>query len=169
MSPSRDQLSLFVDGPAADTLNALRARLDPVQAGLIPAHVTVCREDELQDLPALGTDALRARLHGHPPLTLRFGPPQRFGGHGVLLPCVAGQSALDELRRCLLGRESVRPQAAHLTLAHPRNPRAPGNGDRLEDAAPVHALCLADLRWIRQSDGGPWQTIARFSLGPGPR
>lgn len=169
MSLPRDQLSLFVDGPVGDTLNALRATLDPIQAGLIAAHVTVCREDELGDLLALGTRALARRLQEAAPLTLRFGAPERFGGHGLLLPCVAGQPAFDDLRRHLLGRQDVRPQPAHLTLAHPRNARAPGNTDRLPSLPPLPALTLTRLCWIRQTAGQAWETVARFSFGPGPR
>ena len=169
MSDTRDQLSLFVDGPDGRRLNALRAVLDPVQAALIPAHVTVCREDELQAMVALGEESLTARLLGSAPLTAVFGPPERFCGHGVLLPCTAGQPGLDDLRRRLLGHEAVRPQPAHITLAHPRNPQAPGNREPLPtDLAPL-TLQLTDLRWIRQTRGGPWQTVARFSLGPAPR
>lgn len=169
MSVSRDQLSLFIGEPEAELLNARRAVLDPVQAGLIPAHVTVCREDELHDLLPLGIDALAARLLGSAPLVLQFGPPERFGGHGLLLPCTAGQPQLDALRRRLLGEGDLRAQPAHITLAHPRNPRAPGNVDPITLTPAAAALVLSDLRWIRQIDGGPWQTIARFSLGPAPR
>lgn len=169
MSNARDQLSLFLSGPGADALNACRAVLDPVQARLIPAHVTVCREDELADLLSLGPQGLTARLHGSTPLTLQFGAPECFGGHGVLLPCTAGQAQLDDLRRRLLGRADVRPQPAHVTLAHPRNPRAPGRGDALPDVATTAPWTLTDLRWIRQVEGGAWETIARFSLGPAPR
>lgn len=169
MSTTRDQLSLFLGGPGAQALNACRALLDPVQARLIPAHVTVCREDELQELPAGGLAALTARLHGSAPLDLQFGAPERFGGHGVLLPCTAGQAGLDALRRRLLGRDDVRAQPAHITLAHPRNPRAPGNGDALPERLAVSSWALTDLRWIRQVDGGVWATVARFSLGPAPR
>lgn len=166
MSASRDQLSLFVGGEPGRQLDALRAVLDPVQAGLIPAHVTVCREDELGWLDVAG---LTARLHGAAPLTLKFGEPARFGGHGVLLPCIAGQDGLDALRRQLLGRDDVRPQPAHITLAHPRNPQAAGNHGSLPQLAGTLALTLTDLRWIRQTAGGPWQTIARFSLRPATR
>ena len=169
MNTSRDQLSLFLSGPGANAVNACRAVLDPVQAHLIPAHVTVCREDELGELLSLGAEDLRARLQGCASLTLSFGPPERFGGHGVLLPCTGGQTQLDDLRRRLLRRDEVRAQPAHITLAHPRNPRAPGNADELP--APVQAApwTLSDLRWIRQVDGGVWATVARFSLGPALR
>lgn len=166
MSASRDQLSLFIGDTPGRQLDALRAVLDPIQAALIPAHVTVCREDELG---SLDLTALAARLHGATALTLQFGAPARFGGHGVLLPCLAGQDGLDALRRQLLGRDDLRPQPAHITLAHPRNPPAPGNRDPLPQDLPAMTLTLTDLRWIRQTAGGPWQTMARFSLGPAPR
>lgn len=156
---TRDQLSLFVEGIAGERLDALRREMDPVQAGLIPTHVTLCREDELDGLtPAL----LAERLGGALPLVLSFGPPERFSGHGVLLPCTAGQADLDALRRRVLGRDDVRHQAAHITLAHPRNPRAPGN--RLPSLGEPLTLTLRSVRWIRQHGAGPWQTVACVPL-----
>jgi len=155
----RDQLSLFVSGLEGERLNLLRQRLDPVQAALIPAHVTLCREDELARLPGL-----RASLAGAAALTLEFGPPVRFEAHGILLPCTAGQAAFDALRRRVLGRSDIRHQAAHLTLAHPRNPKSPSNRLPVEALASGLVLTLSDLRWIRQVGSQPWQTLDRQRL-----
>jgi hypothetical protein len=46
----RRQLSLYVPEPIATRLEAVRRVLDPVQHALIPAHVTLCRDDELEAL-----------------------------------------------------------------------------------------------------------------------
>lgn len=166
MTPSRDQLSLFLDGAEAASIEAWRLTLDPVQASLIPAHVTLCRDDELDGLsPQLLADRL---LHARA-LVLTFGPAERFGEHGLLLPCQAGQAALDALRRRVLGRSDARPQPAHITLAHPRNPRAPGNIDPIPLSLAPLTVQLTDLRWIRQMAGQPWQTLRRFSLDAAPR
>jgi len=163
---TREQLSLFVSGPGGERLDALRRQLDPVQAALIPAHVTLCREDELAALDE--PVGLASRVAGSSPVTLRFGPPERFHEHGILLPCVSGQDAFDALRRHVLGRDDVRHQGAHITLAHPRNPKANGNRWRLAAlATPAEGLTLtlSDLRHIRQADTQPWQTLARWDLG----
>lgn len=162
--PVRDQLSLFVSGPDDDRLDTLRRLLDPIQAALIPAHVTLCREDEIDGLP----DPLD-RAAGAAPVALRFGPPERFHEHGILLPCIAGQAEFDALRRRLLGRNDVRHQAAHITLAHPRNPKAPGNRLPLAELATGLTLTLTDLRWIRQAATLPWQTLVRYELNPAAR
>ena len=165
MSATRDQLSLFVSGTEGERLDALRRELDPVQAGLIPAHVTLCREDELTALPHLAP-----RLSDPVAVTLRFGPPERFHEHGILLPCIAGQDAFDALRRQLLGRSDIRHQSAHLTLAHPRNPKATGNRLPLAELAELGeglALTLTDLRWIRQTGAQPWQTLIRCPAAGG--
>jgi len=162
---SRDQFSLFVTGADGERLDRLRRELDPVQAALIPAHLTLCREDELAGLEGLG-----ARLAAAAPLRLRFGPPERFDGHGILLRCVEGQTEYDALRRHLLGRPDARHADAHLTLAHPRNPQAAGSRWPIPSLADGLALTLADLRWIRQtSPQQPWQTLARWTLGQAPR
>ena len=165
MPERRAQLSLFVPPEAARPIEAVREAVDPVQHGLIPAHVTLCREDELGDLAAV-----RARLRHAPfgPLLLRFGPPRRSHGHGLLLACTGGGERFRALRAHVLGSERIGDLSPHLTLAHPRNPRAPGNSLRataalrggVERAFPTVYL-------IEQGGGGPWRVLEAFSL-PGP-
>lgn len=158
---ARDQLSLFASGSAGEQLNALRRVLDPVQAARVPAHVTLCREDEIGGLADVAP-----HLAGVMSLTLRFGPPQQFQEHGILLPCVGGQAEFDTLRRRVLQRNDLRFHGAHLTLAHPRNPRAPGNRLPIDALAGGMTLTFTELRWIRQPGAThPWQTLARWDLG----
>ncbi len=160
---TRTQLTLFVPAPHAEVIEAVRRVLDPVQASLIAAHVTLCREDELAGLPA---SALRERLAGAGRLTLGFGAPVAFDGHGILLPCVRGEREFRALRVKALGRDDARDQRPHLTLAHPRNPRAPGN-------SLAHASVPSDARvltfevacLIRQDDAAPWRVLESFALG----
>lgn len=160
----RIQLSLYVSSAERALLESVRQLLDPIQARLIPAHVTLCREDELVDVaPAL----LRARLERAGAVTLRFGPPEPFHGHGVLLPCVAGDDDFQALRRCVLGGGAVRRHAPHITLAHPRNPKASSN------LAANVALLPGDLAFtfssvcrIEQVGMQPWQVLDEFELAP---
>ena len=160
----RRQLTLFVPSPVSATLERIRQELDPVQARLIRAHVTLCREDELD---GVGFDDVRERLRRQSmsELALRFGPARIFAGHGVLLPCVGGEALFHQLRAGALGRAEIRVQEAHITLAHPRNPRAPAN-----NAAHVAALeTLATISFgtvslIEQEPGQPWDVLDTATL-----
>ena len=158
----RRQLTLFVPDAWAASLERVRSVLDPVQHGLIAAHVTLCREDELAGVDASSLDE---RLPGAGALTLGFGPAQRFAGHGVLRPCIAGTGAFEALRQRALGRADLRTAQAHLTLAHPRNPRAPGNVDaRLAESAAPLQLRFDEVAWIEQDGDAPWAVLRRWAL-----
>lgn len=171
---SRRQLSLFVPRDAVTDIEAIRRLADPVQSRLIPAHVTLCREDEIG---AIGLPDLQARLgHARGPITLRFGPPERFGGHGILMPCIGGTEEFQSLRDLVLAVRGARPHAPHLTLAHPRNPKLPGND--LRTAAPLRSglsVTFDAVQLIEQVDDAPWVVRGTVPLGahvsatcPGP-
>jgi 2'-5' RNA ligase len=161
---SRVQLTLFATGPAVERIEEIRRLLDPVQFNLIAAHVTLCREDELE---GLNTAVLRRRLSAPEvgPLTLTFGAPESFSTHGVLLPCDAGEENFRALRQLVLGSATPRRQAPHITLAHPRNPKFAGNslaaasGLTNIGAIRFEAVCL-----IQQDGASPWQIVERFEL-----
>jgi 2'-5' RNA ligase len=161
----RTQLTLFVAPPESAPLEALRHRLDPVQAALIPAHVTLCREDEIA---ALASDTLldRVRRWPHGPLTLAFGAAQRFQGHGALLQGEQGLQPFQQLRQWLLADPAARVHHAHLTLAHPRNPRAAGNTDAaLAAAPPALQLRFSQVALIQQTGAQPWRRLWQAPLG----
>lgn len=161
---TRVQLTLFVPGAAAEVVESVRKSLDPIQFKLIPAHVTLCREDELE---ALNSAALQLRLAAPEakPITLDFGPPERFDTHGILLPCISGDDEFQALRRLVLGSKCARRQSPHITLAHPRNPRSPNNS--LTAAASLAGGLRVRFRTvcrIRQDGNSPWQVLDRFPL-----
>lgn len=160
----RRQLTLFVTGAWAPGLDKLRRVLDPVQAALIAAHVTLCREDEIASSTP---DDLFRRLASWSagPLTLVFGRPVRFNGHGVLLPCEQGCADFQRLRQWLLQPQTAREHAAHITLAHPRNPRSAGNTDAALAACPdLPSLQFGTLALIEQQGAGAWTRLAEARL-----
>jgi 2'-5' RNA ligase len=165
----RIQLSLYVPQSASAELETVRGVLDPVQASLIPAHVTLCREDEIQDLDP---SVLRSRLAAPEatPVTLRFGPPEQFHGHGVMLPCVAGEPEFKSLRQWVLGSLAVRHQAPHITLAHPRNPKSARNALSDLPTLPNGIVITFNVVSRIQQDGiAPWQVLEQYTLGTADR
>lgn len=161
---SRVQLSLFVPPPDAVPLERARRLLDPIQAALIPAHVTLCREDELESIDLRRLDAIIAASRAAP-VCLRFGAAEVFKGHGVLLPCIDGEENFHDLRCRLLRSSIVRRHAPHLTLAHPRNPRAPLNIPANLHAVPAGlVVTFAVVHHILQDGVQPWRVIATHAL-----
>ncbi len=163
-SPVRRQLSLYVPAVSAGPIEAVRVLLDPLQQRLIPAHVTLCREDELGEL-----DAVRARLAGSAmhALQLAFAAPQRFSTHGVLLPCIGGVEQFRRLRQALLPATAMREQSPHITLAHPRNPACEGDSLAIAGALPGQiTIVFTAIRLIEQTGGAAWRELERFELAP---
>jgi 2'-5' RNA ligase superfamily len=158
----RKQLSMYLPAAAAREIEAVRRVMDPIQHRLIPAHITLCREDELIDLAAIQHRLDSVLMQ---PLTLRFGQPQIFSGHGVLLPCVAGEDAFRRLRETVLGSNDIREQMPHITLAHPRNPKAPGNtqqnASRLQHDI---TITFPTIFLIEQEGSAPWRVLSRTTL-----
>lgn len=162
MPGNRRQLSMYVPHDAAREIEAVRRIVDPIQSRLIPAHVTLCREDELGDLASV-----LARLRGAPfkPLTLRFGKPVAFAGHGILLECVEGEDGFLALRQYLLASSRVREQKPHITLSHPRNPRSEGNSLNNASTLPeVIEVTFPGVYLIEQEGGRPWQLLEKYEL-----
>lgn len=165
---ARRQLTLFVPEAFAGVLEPVRARLDPVQHALIAAHVTLCREDELAHCSG---QAWRDRLAAYgaspraTPLTLTFGSATAFAGHGVLLPCIAGEPDFHALRVLLLGDTTIRRHEPHLTLAHPRNPRAPQNVPATYADLPApRSLAFRTVSLIEQAGQEPWRVLDTYTL-----
>jgi hypothetical protein len=93
-------------------------------------------------------------------VSLTFGEAMAFAGHGILLPCVGGDAAFHALRVAVLAPQSARAAAAHITLAHPRNPRAPGNHLTTTRRLPASFdVTFPTLALIEQRGDAPWAVI----------
>ncbi|MBI1324499.1 hypothetical protein GC170_15120 [bacterium] len=155
----RSQLTMFVRENLAGPIEAIRIIVDPVQHSLIPAHVTLCREDELEKY-----EGWRERLAAMPAemilQTLRFGRAESFAGHGILLPCIEGIERFRILRQTILGSDTIRDARPHMTLAHPRNPKSPGNAIEIACGLPSEFEITFDtIRLIEQFDSNPWNVV----------
>ena len=115
--PTRRQISLILPEAQRSLVEPIRQKFDPIQHALIPAHVTLCRDDELPDL-----QQLMQRLERLEPflITMEFGQPQELPDGCVLLRPTTGIEQFQALRLLILGT-TARAYWAHLTLLHPRN------------------------------------------------
>jgi 2'-5' RNA ligase len=162
MHEIRKQLSLYVPANAAKEIEAVRKIVDPIQSNLIPAHITLCREDELHEL-----STIKARLAHIPvkPITLRFGKPEIFSAHGLLLNCIDGEGDFRLLREYLLASKNIKNQRPHITLAHPRNPKANGNllgnTSRLPE---MIEITFSTIYLIEQTRNEPWRVLEKYEL-----
>lgn len=117
----RRQLTLFVDQSQAIAIEKVRRQFNPQQAKLIKAHVTLCREDEIEDL-----DKVLKALSQLTSLTItiEFTEVKRIeNGKGVLLTPIHIPAKFENLRRQILSGITNDPRELqpHITLMHPRN------------------------------------------------
>lgn len=148
---TRRQASLYLND--APLIESVRMRFNPAQAKLIPAHVTLIREDEVADW-----DELHQQLKsvGDIELTLQFGAPKREANL-VYLPVVSGTYEFDELRSALLPGTTPRKHNPHLTVIHPRNGICTDAiFEEILDALSAFEATFTTVSLIEQTDGGPW-------------
>jgi hypothetical protein len=154
-SMKRRQASLYL--PDQFNIESFRLRFNRAQALLIPSHVTLCREDEVDDW-----DALRARLESLSPfeLTLGFGAPVRENNF-VFLPVTEGLNSFHEFRCAVLTQEA-RQHVPHVTIIHPRNGTCtdPIFADALATISSFR-YTFREVMLIEQEGEGAWNVIAR--------
>lgn len=152
---NRRQASLFL--PDLFQIESLRRRYNPVQARLIPAHVTLCREDEVADW-----DAVRTRLESLCPfeIALGFGAPIRENNF-VFLPVLEGSDRFHEFRCEILTNDSRR-HVPHVTIIHPRNGTCTDEvfADITANVASFQCT-FREVVLIEQKGDGIWKTIVR--------
>ena len=151
--PMRRQLSLFLPPDQRSVVEPIRQRLDPLQHAMIPAHVTLCRDDELATWPPV-RECL-ATLNSFS-ITMRFGEPEVLPDGCVLLRPTHGIEEYQHLRQLVLG-PSATAHGAHLTLLHPRN-SAGATYDLAEISNALTGLTATfrTIALIEQGESGKW-------------
>jgi hypothetical protein len=159
----RRQLTLFVEQKDAENIEKIRKQFNPKQSELIKSHVTLCREDEIENL-----EQVLANLYGlgSMEITIEFGKVVRFdNGKGVFLPAKADSIEFHELRRQILRdiNDNPRRQEPHITLLHPIN--STGTDDifsQVEEIQLPSTLTFTTISLVEQTDGGPWNIVQEF-------
>lgn len=156
---NRRQATLFLTG--VPTIDNIRERFNPAQAKLIATHVTLIREDEVDDWETL---ADRVRKLSLPEIALQFGDPQLENGL-LYLPCVGSTAEFDGLRAALLNSPPARKHSPHITLIHPRNGRCSNESfDEITGLLDSFGHVFGEIAFIEQRNGGAWQTLQTFPL-----
>ncbi|CAN5241134.1 hypothetical protein BH20ACI2_BH20ACI2_12020 [soil metagenome] len=149
----RRQLTLFLPLAHRVVVDPIRQRLDPLQHAIVPAHVTLCRDEELT--PWQGLSQNLANL-GPFAITLQFGEPQVLSDGCVLLRPSHGAEEYQHLRRSILG-PLAKHHGAHITLLHPRNVAGVTyNLAEINHALIGLTITFRTISLIEQHGAGPW-------------
>lgn len=161
----RRQLTLFVKPEDAIQIEKVRQTFNPHQFNLIPAHVTLCREDEIADIDTVINNLNTLNF---PPIEIEFETVKMFDNeNGVLLTGVNNSFEFQELRkRILMGiYESPGKHEPHITLMHPRNSNC--TPEIFEQIKMIHfpeKLKFNKISLIEQVDGRKWEILQEFEL-----
>ena len=79
-------------------IKKIRAEFSPIQFKLIPAHVTLCRENEIEHIEKVIENIIS--LAPGNPLRIEFDKVERFdNGKGLLIPAKSENTDFNELRK----------------------------------------------------------------------
>lgn len=160
---TRLQLTLFADENVSEHIEHIRRTFNPEQHALIQAHVTLCREDELEPV-----EKVRSNLESleFAPITIHFGKPVRFSDEkGVLLPAIGNNTPFFILRELVLKGvvETLRKHEPHLTLMHPRNATCTDAiFEKIQKTDLPESLTFKKISLIEQEMGEKWRVLNEY-------
>ena len=161
----RRQLTLFASPNDTKVIEAVRQKYNPIQFGLIRSHVTLCREEEIEDLANIVGILQQLRF---PKLGIYFGPVTTFSdGQGVWLPDNGKNETFHELRSRILGEKEIDTHRVqpHLTLMHPLNSTCnPTLFQEISSYPLPTELTFAEVSLIEQTGGQAWKILQSFPL-----
>ncbi len=164
MEHTRKQLTLFIND-ATGTIENIRETYNFLQFVLIPAHVTLCREDEIEPIEKI-IERLRS-ISLEKPLRITFNKVERFDkGKGVFITSTDDNHDFMELRKLILGKpEFTKEQIPHITLMHPRNSTC---NDKIFDEIKTYRfpteLEFTKVSLIQCINGGKWTVLQDFEI-----
>ena len=165
MIKRRKQLTLFVQETEAAIIDAVRREFNPEQYHLIKSHVTLCRENELEQIEKV-TETLSELKHSC--ITIQFGEAIRFSdGKGVLLPATGDNETFHQLRKIALQPINEKPvkHQPHITLMHPRNSTCTDQlFEQIKKYQLPHQLSFTKISLIEQEYESKWHVLKEFYL-----
>lgn len=164
MENIRKQLTLFINEPNGN-IEKIRAEFNPEQYNLISAHITLCREDEIE--PIEKTIARIKTIALAKPIRIEFGKAERFAdGKGVFISSSGDNKEFKELRKLVLGQTQMeKEQIPHITLMHPRNSTCSNEiFERIGKYEFPTELEFEKISLIEQINDGKWSVLQEFEI-----
>ena len=161
----RRQLTLFLEPKDAEIIEKIRKTYNPLQFGLIKAHVTLCREDEIENLEKVKSNLISI---DYQEFEIEFGKIARFeNGKGLFLPAKAEHPLFDNLRKQILNKIIAEPRAQepHITLLHPRNSTCTDEiFDEVVKMDLPSKFTFNKISLIEQEADGTWRILEEYNL-----
>ncbi|MEO8763634.1 MAG: 2'-5' RNA ligase family protein [Ginsengibacter sp.] len=161
----RRQLTLFIEDKDAGNIEKVRQKFNIRQSELIKSHVTLCRDDEIENLEQVLTNLATLQLKG---ISICFGQVIRFAdGKGVLIPAKGENKEFQNLRKLILQGLNGNPgqHEPHVTVMHPRNSTC--TDIIFEQIAKVNlptSLDFKKISLIEQEEGRKWEIRKEFDF-----
>ncbi len=147
-------------------IEKIRAEFNPIQFKLIPAHVTLCRENEIEPIEKVIENIKSFSLDN--PLRIEFDKVERFdNGKGLLIPAKSENTDFNELRKSILKGLIEFPvdHHPHITLMHPRNSTCTDQifNEITKYKLPIE-LSFDTISLIEESNDGQWKIKNQFPI-----
>ncbi len=161
----RQQLTLFLDPSASNAIEAVRRQYNPEQYALISSHLTLCREDEIEEIDQVIQNCVNLNLGSfHLPL----GELVRFSdGKGLYIEVIDQYKGFQELRKAVLRDVVKEPRIhdPHITVMHPRNSTCTDviHNEILKYELPKRIM-INKISLIEQELGKQWYVLDSYSL-----
>lgn len=165
MIKKRKQLTLFLEEKAARSIEAIRQQFNPVQYDLIKGHITLCREDEIENLAVISTNLMHLNSKS---FELSLGPVKRFSdGKGVFIPIKDENHVFQRIRELILKPAIPVPRIhqPHITLMHPRNSTCTDElFEKIKQVELPETVRITTISLIEQELGKKWKTLKEYRL-----
>ncbi|MDT0559552.1 2'-5' RNA ligase family protein [Ichthyenterobacterium sp. W332] len=161
----RKQLTLFLDEKESKIIETVRKKYNPRQYELIKSHITLCREDEIEDIRHIKRNLENLDVYKFVLLTnglIRFS-----GGKGLLISIIDKEQKFQKLRELVLQNEVSNPREhiAHITIMHPRNSICDDTKFKeIQNFELPKKLGISKISLIEQEIGKEWKTLKAYEL-----
>lgn len=163
MTGIRRQLTLFVSEQKG-AIEKVRSQYNPEQYHLIAAHITLCREDEIEPIEQIIENINSIILSQ--PICIELDHVIRFSeGKGVMIPGKGENISFRKLRKSVLGTGFAKEHHPHITLMHPRNSTCTDEiFEKIKETELPKELFFDTIALIEQNNGGKWSIVKEFKI-----
>jgi 2'-5' RNA ligase len=164
MDNIRRQLTLFPI-ELNKMIERIRAEFNPVQYQLVAAHVTLCREDEIEPFEKIIKNIQSIYLQL--PVKIQLNKVERFDDDKGVFISAKNSNDFYTLRKAVLKGMTAFPekQQPHITLMHPRNSVCTDMIFAEIQACPLPVELIFDtISLMEQYNGERWNIIQQFPI-----